>query len=184
MKTRHILAFSLAAFLGLATLLNSLTPPTEKIGLDALKGFIGTWVAADADGNPTDQVMSIVRSTAGDSVLIETMFPGTDNEMITMYYTRKGHLMMTHYCGCTNHPILKAGRNEDGKLRFDCVGAGENFDSCALTPHMHDAVFELDGDRFTSKWRMLEKGEFTHVGEFKLVRVKEKAKAKPEHKRW
>lgn len=176
MRTRYILAFCLAAFAGLATMLNSRTADNEKIGLDALKGFIGTWVAVDENGQPTDQVMSVVRSTAGGSALIETMFPGQEHEMITMYYTREGHLMLTHYCGCTNHPILKASRGENGALHFDCIGTGENFASCAKTPHMHDAVFKFDGNRLNSKWRMLENGEFTHVGDFSLIKLKEKPK--------
>ena len=174
MNSRYILAFALVAFTGLATLLTSFTPPEKPIGLEALDGFVGTWVAVGEDGKPTELVMSDVRSTAGGSVLIETMFPGTENEMITMYYTREGHLMMTHYCGCTNHPILKASRGEAGALKFDCIGSGENFANCAKTPHMHDAVFHLNGDSFQSKWRMLDSGEFTHVGDFKLVRKPKK----------
>ena len=99
MKNRHFLAFALLAFASLATLLTSRTPAAEKIGLDALDGFVGTWVAADENGKPTEQVMSVVRPTAGGSVLMETLFPGSEQEMITMYYTREGHLMLTHYCG-------------------------------------------------------------------------------------
>jgi hypothetical protein len=180
MNTRHILVFALLAFASFATLLNSKTPADEKIGLDALDGFVGTWVAADENGKPTDVVMSVVRPTAGGSVLMETLFPGTENEMITMYYTREGHLMLTHYCGCTNHPIMKARRGQDGAVHFDCIGTGENFSSCEATPHMHDAVIRFDGDRIKSQWRMQEKGEITHVGDFDMIRRKELPKPKPQ----
>ena len=174
MKNHHILAFALVATLGLSALLTSRPPVDEKIGLDAVKDLVGTWVAVDENGQPTDQVMSVIRPTAGGSVLIETMFPGSEHEMITMYYTREGHLMMTHYCGCTNHPILKASRGENGLLRFDCIGTGENFAHCASVPHMHDAEFQLTSTTLKSKWRMLDKGEFNHVGEFDMIKVKEK----------
>jgi hypothetical protein len=178
MKTRHHLILGLIAILGLATLLSfktaptERTAPTEKIGLDALDGFVGTWVMANEKGEPTDQVMLVVRSTAGGSVLMETMMPGTPNEMVTMYYTTDGELMMTHYCGCTNHPILKASRADDGALRFDCVGPGENFAVCATTTHMHEAVYRLDGDKFDSTWRMLDNGVYTQASDFHHVRAK------------
>lgn len=171
MNTTSKLLLAGVAFLGLGTLVTSLTPPEEKIGLEALDGFVGTWVVADEDGKPTDEVLSIVRSTASGSVLMETLFPGADHEMITMYYTKNDQLMLTHYCGCTNHPIMAASKDEEGNLRFDCIGKGENFDVCADTPHMHDAVIRRDGNKIHSTWRMLENGEVGHVADFHLVKV-------------
>lgn len=112
--------------------------------------IVGTWVVADEEGKPTEEVISIVKSTAGGSVLHETLFPGAAHEMITLYYTKDDHLMLTHYCGCTNHPIMTASKDEEGNLRFDCIGRGENFDKCADTPHMHDAIIRRDGNRIHS----------------------------------
>lgn len=176
-RTTKIL-LAAAVFLGLGTLVNSFTPPEDKIGLEALDGYIGTWVVADEEGKPTEEVISIVKSTAGGSVLHETLFPGSDHEMITLYYTKDDHLMLTHYCGCTNHPIMSSSKDEEGNLRFDCIGRGENFDKCADTTHMHDAVIRRDGNRIHSTWRMLEGGEIGHVADFKLVKLSEPAVTK------
>lgn len=172
MKSKHLLSVTaLLAFLGLGTFLTSLTPPHEKIGLDALDNFVGTWVAADADGNPTDEVMSIVTKTASGSVIMERLFPGTEGEMITMYYTEGGHLKLTHYCGCTNHPIMTSAHDADGNLTFDCIGTGENFAECATTTHMHDAVYRFDGkDKVHTTWRMMEDGALGHTADFHFVR--------------
>ena len=163
------------AFFGLGTVLSSLTQPhpDNSVGLEALEGYVGTWVVAGEGGHPTDEVVSIVRSTAGGSVLMETLFPGSDHEMITMYYVKDERLMLTHYCGCTNHPIMAASKDDEGNLRFDCIGRGENFDVCAETPHMHDAIIRRDGDKIHSTWRMLVDGEVDHVADFHLVKVEE-----------
>lgn len=178
MKSKHILfAAAFLAFLGLGSFLTSLTPPNEKIGLDEMEHFVGTWVAADEDGNPTDEVRSIVTKTAGGSVLMERLFPGTESEMITMYYTEGDHLKLTHYCGCTNHPIMKAGRDAEGNLIFDCVGKGANFAECATTFHMHDAVYRFDGkDKVHTTWRTMDNGVVGESVDFHFIRQPEPVK--------
>ncbi len=163
------------AFVCLGTILSSLTQPQPDngVGLEALKGYVGTWVVTGEGGHPTEEVVSVVRATAGGSVLMETLFPGSDHEMITMYYVKDERLMLTHYCGCTNHPIMAASKDDEGNLRFDCIGRGENFDVCADTPHMHDAVIRRDGDKIHSTWRMFVDGEVDHVADFHLVKVED-----------
>ena len=45
-------------------------------GLEKMKKLAGTWLTADKDGKPTDQVASIIKVTAGGSAVHETIFPG------------------------------------------------------------------------------------------------------------
>jgi len=52
-----------------------LPPAPTNAGLEKIKKLAGTWVAADKDGKPTDQVVSIVKVTAGGSAVHETLFP-------------------------------------------------------------------------------------------------------------
>lgn len=164
-------ATALLSVLGMSTLLATAAPKSAGPGLDIMDRFIGTWVLADEEGNPTDEVMSEVRKTAGASVVMEVLMPGTPNEMITMYYMDGDQLKLTHYCACTNHPILAASINEEGDLRFDCTGTGENFAKCATTPHMHDAVYRFEGkDRVHTAWRMMDGGELGEPFEFHFVR--------------
>ena len=49
--------------------------PTNP-GLEKMKTLVGTWVAADEDGKPTDQVVSVIKLTSGGSAVHETIFPG------------------------------------------------------------------------------------------------------------
>ncbi len=164
-------ATALLSFLGLSTLLATAGPKPVGPGLDALDGFIGTWVLADEEGKPTEEVMSVVRKTAGGSAIMEVLMPGTPNEMVTMYYMDGEQLKLTHYCACTNHPILAASMSASGNLRFDCTGTGENFAECATTPHMHDAVYRFEGkDKVHTAWRMMDGGELGEAFEFHFVR--------------
>ena len=63
---------------------------TAQAGLERLKKLAGEWVAADDQGQPTTKVVSIFKITAGGSAVQETLFPGSDHEMITMYTTTGG----------------------------------------------------------------------------------------------
>jgi hypothetical protein len=51
------------------------TPSPTNPGLETMKKLAGTWLAANQDGKPTDQVVSIMKVTAGASAVHETLFP-------------------------------------------------------------------------------------------------------------
>src|SRR5438046_4656323 len=76
--------------------------------LERLKKLAGTWVAADKDGKPTDQVVSVIKVTAGGSAVQETLFPGQPQEMVSIYHKDGADLVMTHYCMLGNQPRMKA----------------------------------------------------------------------------
>src|SRR5262245_39718357 len=83
-------------------------PAAQHPSLERLKKLAGTWVAADKDGKPTDQVVSVVRVTAAGSAVHETLFPGQPHEMISVYHLDGKDLLMTHYCSLGNQPRMKA----------------------------------------------------------------------------
>ncbi|HET6425971.1 MAG TPA: hypothetical protein VFG20_19935, partial [Planctomycetaceae bacterium] len=58
--------------------------PTNA-GIEKLKTLVGTWVKADDSGKPTEEVVSVIKLTAGGSAIQETLFPGQPHEMISMY---------------------------------------------------------------------------------------------------
>src|SRR5262249_6635714 len=60
------------------------TSPTNT-ALEKMKKLAGTWLLADKDGKPTDQVASIIKVTAGGSAVHETHFPGQPHEMVSVY---------------------------------------------------------------------------------------------------
>jgi hypothetical protein len=116
-------------------------PPTNG-GLEKMKKLAGTWVAADKDGNPTDQVVSIIKLTAGGSAVHETLFPGQPQEMVSVYTADGPDLIMTHYCVLGNQPRMKADpKSPPNQIVFRFAG-GTNLD-VAKDKHMHEATLTI-----------------------------------------
>jgi hypothetical protein len=115
--------------------------PTNS-GLEKMKKLAGTWLAADKDGKPTDQVVSIVKVTAGGSAVHETIFPGQPHEMVSIYTVDGPDLVMTHYCVLGNQPRMKADpKSPANQIIFQFVG-GSNLDP-KKDKHMHAATLTI-----------------------------------------
>ena len=63
-----------------------------------MKKLVGDWVADQKDESGKQAVMSSFKLTSNGSVLHETIFPGTDHEMVTVYHMDGPDLIATHYC--------------------------------------------------------------------------------------
>jgi hypothetical protein len=141
-------------------------PAFEKI-----KKLAGDWVMVK-DGKPTDEVVSSYRVTAGGTAVVETIFPGSGHEMVTVYTAEGPELFLTHYCVLGNQPRLKADQGTDAnKLVFKCVGGGN------LKPekdsHMGVAtVTFLNDNEMKSEWTRCEDGKACETHAFHVVRKK------------
>jgi hypothetical protein len=137
---------------------------------DSLKALAGDWVEADENGKPTDKLVSSFRVTAGGSAVEETIFPGSDHEMITMYHLDGDDLVLTHYCMLGNQPRMKAEPNADPRriaFKFaGCTNLKSNDDQ-----HMHQATFTFqDNDHFQAEWVSNKDGKECHQVVLNLVR--------------
>lgn len=99
--------------------------PKSTAAFEKLKALAGNWNARmlTPDGEKTSVVY---RVTANGNVVMETMFAGTDYEMINMYTVDGGALVATHYCSGGTQPRLKLNeaKSNDRQLVFDFVGVG------------------------------------------------------------
>jgi hypothetical protein len=117
------------------------TPPANA-ALEKMKKLAGTWLLADADGKPTDQVASIIKITAGGSAVHETLFPGQALEMVSVYTADGSDLIMTHYCVLGNQPRMKADpKSPANEIVWRFVG-GTNLDP-KKDKHMHEATLKF-----------------------------------------
>ena len=89
-------------------------------GLEQLKALAGDWVAVGEDGKPGEELSNSFRVVAGGTTVMETVFPGTPNEMITMYHMNGKDLMLTHYCMLGNQPRMRVdkAKSNQSKLAF------------------------------------------------------------------
>jgi hypothetical protein len=124
-----------------------LPAPPANAALEKMKKLAGTWLLADKDGKATDQVASVIKVTAGGSVVHETLFPGQPQEMVSVYTVDGADLIMTHYCVLGNQPRMKADpKSAANQIVFRFAG-GANLDP-KKDKHMHEATLTIvDDDR-------------------------------------
>jgi len=143
-------------------------------GLERLKKLAGTWMKADKDGKATDEVVSVIKVTAGGSAVEETLFPGTAMEMVSVYHLDGSDLVMTHYCMLGNQPRMKADpKSPANQLHFKFSG-GSNIDP-AKDMHMHEGTLTfIDNDHIEFSGVCWEGGKASKAHEcaMKLVRKK------------
>jgi hypothetical protein len=117
-------------------------PAKGSAEFERMKSLVGTWKGkVDIGQGPTELVVQY-RLLAGGSVLEERTFPGTPQEMVTMYYDQKGKLALTHYCVMGNRPAMVLKSSDEKSIKFD-------FDEmCGINPtkesHMHALSIRFD----------------------------------------
>jgi basic membrane lipoprotein Med (substrate-binding protein (PBP1-ABC) superfamily) len=138
---------------------------------EMLKKLEGEWTGKASHGEgPAQDATVTYKVTAADSTVMETLFGGTDHEMITMYHLDGDALVLTHYCSLGNQPRLKAQATDNAtKIAFKFLD-GTNLDP-AKDMHMHEAVIEfVADDHLQSAWTGYSGGKPAFTAKFDLRR--------------
>lgn len=134
---------------------------------EALKKLDGAWEGAATHGE-TQSVHVTYRVTGGGSAVVETLFPGTPHEMVTVYYLDGDKLRLTHYCAAGNQPRMvfrKSG--QAGEIQFAFDGATNMKSSDDM--HMHEMLVRiLAPDHVVSEWTSYEGGKKSGTARFDL----------------
>jgi hypothetical protein len=146
----------------------------KNAAFERLKKLTGTWTGKADHGGQLADVTVLYKVTAAGSTVIETLFAGTDHEMITMYTLDGDKLMLTHYCSAGNQPRMKAEKSDDPKkIAFKFVD-GANLNPAEDT-HMHEGTIEwLDDEHIKAEWVGYHKGKPIGAAKFDLRRQKAK----------
>jgi hypothetical protein len=132
-----------------------------KAGIDAktafgkIKTLVGEWKSTTSGGHSAKEdsdhgkggVTITYRLTGAGSALVETQFPGTDHEMVSIYHLDGDDLRMTHYCAMGNQPRVKLDRaNSTPEHLIFVFDGGTNLDP-SKDQHIHGVAitFEKDG---------------------------------------
>jgi len=164
----------LGAWLILATPLVADSAPaaSAESDFDRIKALAGTWTGtAGHAGQKGGDATVVYRLTSGGSAVLETHFPGTSHEMVTVYHLDQGDLVLTHYCAMGNQPSMKRVPSTDpGTVVFDFRG-GANVEDGGM--HMHAATLKfVDADHLESTWTTWDAGQATDASYFSLTRTK------------
>ncbi len=147
-------------------------PAPIKPTLDMIKELAGSWVQASEDGQPTEKIVSTFRVTAGGNAVVEVLFPGDRNEMLTVYHQDGDDLFLTHYCAAQNQPRMRClSTSEPDVLRFEFVDATNMHSADDL--HMHSRTLRIiDAGHIESTWQSFNKGQPAGEVTFNLLRKK------------
>ena len=137
---------------------------------EKLKALTGEWIAAE--DNPMAKKGDLVARyaiTASGTAVVETIFPGSPHEMVTVYHADGSDLVLTHYCMEGNQPRMRARNAKGPRIDFAFDG-GTNIDP-KKDRHMNSASLELVGaDEIRSVWTEIEAGKPVFVAKSHLVR--------------
>jgi hypothetical protein len=164
------------------------TKTATKAGIDAkaafarIKTLAGTWKSQAPVEDKADHGKAkeeehkgeksvIYKLTGAGSALVETQFPGSDHEMVSVYHLDGEDLRMTHYCAAGNQPRVKLDRanSKPDELIFVFDG-GTNLDP-QKDMHIHGVkiTFHDDG-KVTSTWESYAGGKKAMTLDFNLTR--------------
>jgi len=177
-KLLQVALLSLVVLAGVSpTIADTLT--AQQV-FDQLKGLEGTWEGepegkgeeAEAEAEAAGMVTHEIQISAAGTVVMETMGPGTDHEMINMYHLDGDDLVLTHYCAGGNQPQMRLNKTAStaDQLVFDFAG-GTNLDP-QVDNHIHSARIQMvDSDHMESVWKAYSAGEEVATMTFHLART-------------
>ncbi len=139
------------------------SPPTDSAAFERFRGLAGEWIAAeDTPMVKKGDLVARYALTAGGSAVVETLLPGSEHEMVTVYTAEGPDVVLNHYCLNANAPRMRAKAPAGTRYEFAFDG-GSNIDA-AHTKHMHSAWIEFVGkDELKSEWTELEHGKTAMV---------------------
>ena len=115
---------------------------------EKLKGLAGKWEGTTSDDN---EISVEYRISSGGSVIVETLSPGSDKEMISVYHDKAGKLTMTHYCMLGNQPQLEVIKSDEKSIVFDYSKNSQLDLSKELHMHALNISF-IDPDTIVEIW--------------------------------
>jgi hypothetical protein len=170
-NTRRTATWAALVLLAAAGLAASEAPGAKPAAsLDRFKALAGEWVAAE-DGEMFKKGDLVARYavTASGTAVVETVFPGSQHEMVTVYHADGADLVLTHFCMEGNQPRMRAKAPKGARFDFAYEG-GTNIDP-KRSRHMNSAWLEILGsDEIRSEWTELAEGKTVFVAKSHLVR--------------
>ena len=170
---RHLNATASIVVLLLATLTGAADAPdkaeAKNPAFEAIKALTGTWVATKSEPGQKPQIL-IFKPTSGDSAIVETMFPGSEHEMLNVYAADTQGVTLTHYCHMGNQPRMRSTAVDNGVLQFQFVDGG-NLKS-RDEAHMDSVEITIKDGVLVEKWAMYKDGKVTGTHTFEFKRQK------------
>jgi len=147
-------------------------------GLANKDGTECRWQCHKADEKGQPQTLALTyKVVSNGSAVRETLFPGTPEEMVTMYHMDNGRLTATHYCAMGNQPRMQAAVCACDPRKKTCdfnFLDGTNMDASKDNFMGNQDVTFINADTMVIAWHHLGPGGVdkspTFGGEFRRVK--------------
>lgn len=174
MKTHRLILTGVIGLLVFGSLQVAAQEQKPYVGSEAferMKQLVGSWESTMDKGQGPVKMKASYKLTAGGSAIVETIFEGTPNEMVTVYYDDpKRKLNVTHYCMLQNQPKMTLQSMKANELTFDLSKAADI--NVAKDDHMHSLTITFDGkDKMVQHWTRFEGGKKKRVVEIAYNRI-------------
>jgi hypothetical protein len=146
------------------------SPYSGSKGFERMKELAGVWEGTSNMPKEGEKVRVEYRLSSAGSSIVETLFPGTPHEMVSVYFDNKGQLTMTHYCALRNQPRMKLQKADAQNLNFMFVG-GTNIDPKKDAYMRSLTITFVDKNHIIEKWTLFEAGKEKETSVFQLSRV-------------
>jgi hypothetical protein len=152
--------------------LEATKPIMAKDAFALIKSLAGEWEGTIMEKDKGPKTTVNYRITGGGSAVMETLFGGTDHEMVTLYHLDGDKLMLTHYCAAGNQPSMVMDKKSTESLLNFTFSGGTNMDA-SKDMHMHDARIRFIGkDSIETEWDSFKDGKKLDTKKFFLTRKK------------
>jgi hypothetical protein len=148
-------------------------PRNKQESLMPFRQLAGEWTGKTTKGfHEGEEVQVKYKVTSNGSAVVETLFPDTDHEMVTVIHPDGDDLLLTHYCALGNQPQMKApGKLDGNNVAFKFVRA-TNMKS-PKEMHMHDVTYTfVNHDTLKTTWTHYDDGNPAGEVVFEVVRKK------------
>ncbi|MBV9079732.1 MAG: hypothetical protein JO102_01285 [Elusimicrobia bacterium] len=148
-------------------------PPYEgSKEFQTIKKLQGHWEGTSsgmaADKSPQKMTVDY-KVTSNGSAVVETLFPGTPHEMVSVYTDENGKLAMTHYCSMANQPHMALQSASGNEISLAVAPTNGNVDPA--TAHMHALTLQMPKpDQLVQKWTSWEGGKEKDTSTFTFTR--------------
>ena len=141
-----------------------------KAAFEKLKTLAGEWRGTEGEKDKGQELTVLYKITSSGSVVMETLFPGGDHEMVTLYHMDGDKLVLTHYCALANQPTMAlTDKSSPDELVFD-FASGSNMNS-KKDMHMHAMRMRFEGkDTLATEWDLFRDGKKVDSKKFFLTR--------------
>jgi hypothetical protein len=138
---------------------------------EQLIGLVGEWEGTKPSQDGEEVIKVKYELTSKGTALVETLFPESIKEMVSVYAQDGQEVVMTHYCMLGNHPRMRSTKEqapENLTLTFIDGTGMRSFNDM----HMHQLTIHIiDNQHITHEWTLYDEGKKKVTSTFNFART-------------